>query len=334
MGKPKKFVVGGLLNLGYGLATAGASYAQRQKALRQMAQLGQMEDGNIMSLAARRRVARQESDAQTAIDEAARASASSLAAAQEAGGFRGVQSISPSVARAQQEAVNRSLMQFGEYGARAAEQENSDLIMSRQARLAEQRSGLQAAADMATQNMVQGLGLAAGGFAQTLGGIGARQKKQDAETPAPDAVKAAGEGTIQTEGLGFAQTSAIRQQLANTPGVGKPFERPKIGNLPGVTRLSPEEELAQEQQQINSILAGGPKMELKNGGKAVKTPGAFSHKSNPIDVIKDGKKIAEMTGGEYIFNPKQSEQMRNLSEKGNTALHKFVRDLLSKRQFK
>jgi hypothetical protein len=333
MGKPKKFVVGGLLNLGYGLATAGASYAQRQKALRQLGQLGQMEDGNIMSLAARRRVARQESDAQSAIDEAARATASSLAAAQEAGGFRGVQSISPSLARAQQEAVNSSLMKFGEYGARASQQENSDLIMSRQAALANQRSGFQAAADQATQNMVQGLGMAAGGFAQTLGGIGAKQKKQPSTTT-PDAVSAAAPGVSKMQGLGASQMSAITQQLANTPGVGKPFERPRIGTLPGVTNLSPEEQLAEEERQLNSILAGGPKMELKNGGKAMKTPGAFSHNSNPIDVIKDGKKIAEMTGGEYIFNPKQSEKMRSLSEKGNTTLHKFVRDLLSKKQFK
>lgn len=72
----------------------------------------------------------------------------------------------------------------------------------------------------------------------------------------------------------------------------------------------------------------------EQGGKPVKTPGAFSHKSNPIDVIKDGKKIAEMTGGEYIFNPKQSEKLKSLSAGGNSALHKFVRDLLSKRQFK
>lgn len=334
MGKPKKFVVGGLLNLGYGLATAGASYAQQRSALRKMAQLDQAEQGNIMSLAGRRRVAEQESDAQAAIDAAGRATASQLAAAQEAGGSRAVQSISPSVARAQEEAVARSLARFGEYGARAAQQEDTDLLMSRQARLAEQRGGFERAADMATQNMVQGLGLAAGGLAQTIGGIATRPKKEKVTTT-PDPVQAAAEGTIQTEGLGFAQTSGIRQQLANAPGVGKPFERPSIaGRIADVTRLSPEEELAEEQRQLRSILAEGPKMELKNGGKAIKTPGAFSHNSNPIDVIKDGKKIAEMTGGEYIFNPKQSQKLRNLSEGGNTALHKFVRDLLSKRQFK
>ena len=49
---------------------------------------------------------------------------------------------------------------------------------------------------------------------------------------------------------------------------------------------------------------------------------------------KDGKKIAEMTGGEYIFNPKQSQKLRNLSGQGESTLHKFVRELLSKSQFK
>lgn len=328
MGKPKKFVVGGLLNLGYGLATAGASYAQRQKALRQMAQLDAAESGNVMSMAARRRVAQQESDAQAAIDAAARASASQLAAAQEAGGSRAVQAISPEVARAQEEAVARSLARFGEYGSRASQQEDAGIMESSQARLLGLRSGFERAADMATQNMVQGLGLAAGGLAQTIGGIGPRKKKTDTQA-APDAVKAAAEGTKQTEGLGFAQTSAIRQQLDNTPGIGKPFARPS--RAPFVT---PEEEFLNEQARVNALLAEGPKMEMKNGGKAMKTPGAFSHKSNPIDVIKDGRKIAEMTGGEYIFNPKQSQKLRNLSEGGNSALHKFVRDLLSKRQFK
>ena len=66
----------------------------------------------------------------------------------------------------------------------------------------------------------------------------------------------------------------------------------------------------------------------------MKTPGDFSHKTNPIDVMKDGKKIAEMTGGEYIFNPKQSQKLRNLSGQGESTLHKFVRELLSKSQFK
>jgi len=314
MAQPKKFVVGGLLNLGYGLATAGASYAQRQKALRQAAQLDQAEEGNIMSLAARRRVARQETDAQAALDQAARSTASTLAAAQEAGGSRAVQAISPSAARAQEEATNRALQQFGAYGAQMSQQEDSDLINARRARLSEQRSGFQAAADAATQNMVQGLGLAAGGLAQTLGGLPKMGKK---DKTSPDAITSQAPGTSKMGEFAAGQMQEIRSALST------PLARPKVKIGTPSNENFVGEGIAMEEVDV-----------MSKGGKAMKTPGKFSHESNPIDVIKDGKKIAEMTGGEYIFNPKQSETMRNLSKNGNSALHKFVRDLLSKRQFK
>ena len=69
---------------------------------------------------------------------------------------------------------------------------------------------------------------------------------------------------------------------------------------------------------------------LKDGGSVRKTPGEFSHKKNPIDIVQGGNKIGEMTGGEYIFNPSQAESMRKYAEGGNTPLHKFVRKTLSK----
>jgi len=75
------------------------------------------------------------------------------------------------------------------------------------------------------------------------------------------------------------------------------------------------------------------KQRMEDGG-VQKTPGAFSHSTNPIDIMKDGAKIGEMTGGEYIFNPKQSKQLVKLSKKGDSELHKFVKTLLNKPQFK
>jgi len=38
------------------------------------------------------------------------------------------------------------------------------------------------------------------------------------------------------------------------------------------------------------------------------TPGEFSHETNPIDMMKDGAKIGEMTGGEAILNPEQQKK--------------------------
>ena len=49
----------------------------------------------------------------------------------------------------------------------------------------------------------------------------------------------------------------------------------------------------------------------KKHGGIQKTPGEFSHKTNPMDIMKDGAKIGEMTGGEYIFNPDQAKKLKH-----------------------
>ena len=316
MAKPKKFIVGGLLNLGAGIGTAAISYAQRQKALRQLAQVDQAESSNIMSMAARNRVARQETDATAATDAAGRATASQLAAAQEAGGSRALQSITPAAARAQEEAVARSLTRFGEYGAAISEQDDANVLDASRARSAPRIQSLQMAADAATQNMVGGVSQAAAGVAQTIGGIGKKPQKDPTEKTT-EQIKAAGPAANSMSAFSAQGAQRLSQNFAATPGIGKPFERPKASFLAGKDDT--------EQRTPRTLNAGG---------KALKTPGDFSHKTNPIDVMKDGKKIAEMTGGEYIFNPKQSQKLRNLSGQGESTLHKFVRELLSKSQFK
>lgn len=88
-----------------------------------------------------------------------------------------------------------------------------------------------------------------------------------------------------------------------------------------------------EDESIDPMEEFGDDILRKEGG-VQKTPGAFSHSSNPIDIMKDGAKIGEMTGGEYIFNPKQAKQLVKLSKKGDSELHNFVKTLLNKPQFK
>jgi len=63
------------------------------------------------------------------------------------------------------------------------------------------------------------------------------------------------------------------------------------------------------------LLERGLPVEIYNEGGAMKTKGAFSHKKNPIDLVQNGEKVGEATGGEYIFNPEQAEQMYELAEK-------------------
>lgn len=68
-----------------------------------------------------------------------------------------------------------------------------------------------------------------------------------------------------------------------------------------------------------------------------KTKGEFNHDTNKKAVIdeENGEKEAELTGGELVFNPDQSEAMEELIEKGDEkGLLEFMKELLSKPQFK
>jgi len=65
------------------------------------------------------------------------------------------------------------------------------------------------------------------------------------------------------------------------------------------------------------------------------TPGEFSHDTNPIDMVaEDGTKVGEVTGGELILNPDQSNTIEELVEKGDgEALVMYLRDLFEQPQF-
>jgi hypothetical protein len=179
------------------------------------------------------------------------------------------------------------------------------MLTASQERIGQQRDALQRSADMATQNMTQGIGLGLAGVAETAGGLAGLGAGDDKNT---DSNKKSAPSSA----------GALSNSFGSAPKSGADFLKLSKG-LSG---------------DITKAFAPKPRVSFGKNGMVVKTPGDFSHKSNPIDVIKDGKKIAEMTGGEYIFNPKQSQKLRNLSEDGTSTLHKFVRELLSKSQFK
>ena len=70
---------------------------------------------------------------------------------------------------------------------------------------------------------------------------------------------------------------------------------------------------------------------FNKGGNVKKTPGEFSHEKNPIDIVRDGAKIGEMTGGEYIFNPTQMKDIKGMVSGGDKEkLHKYMKGLITK----
>ena len=90
---------------------------------------------------------------------------------------------------------------------------------------------------------------------------------------------------------------------------------------------------AEHGMRVNSIddfvgEEGGVSSSTTNGEE-------FSHKRNPIHMIdKDGEKVGEMTGGEYILNPKHSGDIKKLVEKGDAyGLLDYLDNLLSQPRF-
>jgi len=57
--------------------------------------------------------------------------------------------------------------------------------------------------------------------------------------------------------------------------------------------------------------------EVMEAGEPEISPGEEEHKTNPIDLVRDGKKIGEMTGGEVIMPSKDVEVLEALLAKGD-----------------
>jgi hypothetical protein len=72
----------------------------------------------------------------------------------------------------------------------------------------------------------------------------------------------------------------------------------------------------------------GGKIDSKEGGV---TPGEFDHDSNPIDMVQDGEKIGEATGGELILPPDDVEDIRDALKSGDKdTAFKLMEDLVAK----
>lgn len=92
------------------------------------------------------------------------------------------------------------------------------------------------------------------------------------------------------------------------------------------------EELKKLLEGVNRLPTGGMQSleeleeleEFQHGGMV--TDGPFSHDKNPIYMVQGGDVVGEMTGGEYILNPKQAKAISKES--------KYFRNLLKQKRFK
>ena len=310
----KNFFVGGIMNLTAGLGAAGYGAYQERQAKKKMAQADELAAGPIRSQAARQRIARQTSDAQAGVDAALRAQATAAQQLGEQGGSRALVSATPGLVRATELASQRAIASVP-----TADESVLTAGQNQQARLNLNR--LYRAADAARQATIGGISTALMGAAEIAGGL----RKKDKGTDDAD------ESVVQDASVRDGLTSAFDMAMTNTRQGLVDFDKQTKADKSAGFSITPETpNVVITEEDLDELGAITP---MEEGG-VQKTPGEFSHDDNPIDIVQEGAKIGEMTGGEYIFNPEQAEEMRKLSEEGDTELHEFVRNLLNKEQFK
>ena len=310
----KNFFVGGLINVAAGLGTAAYGAYQERQAKKKMAQADELASGPIRSQAARQRIARQTSDAQAGVDAALRAQATAADQIAAQGGSRALVSATPGLLRATELASNRAIASvptLDETSLTAGQNQQARLNLNRLSR----------AADAARQTTISGVSQAIQGGAEILGSAKFKVPKKKPEALELPTTNPSSPKTDALTAMSNAAMQGTQQGLIDFTKQTKADKAASFNIL--------EEEVT---DPSGTVLLD--EVDIKEEGGVQKTPGEFDHDDNPIDIVQEGAKIGEMTGGEYIFNPEQAEEMRKLSEDGDTELHEFVRNLLNKEQFK
>lgn len=206
-------------------------------------------------------------------------------------------------------------------------QEYFDLYMK-----AKENKGAQLATQQAQQGMADtAAALQAGGSRALIGGLSAAQRRTDT-TIAGIGAQAQQQELSALEGLAGAQ---MRTGMMNTQMAGQQYFNDLQGAQMGYQagrqmQSSAINNFTQAATTAASAYTNADYMDTYYGEKGMKTPGEFSHDKNPIDLVRDGQKIGEATGGEYIFNPEQSKKMKALAAKEKSELSKYVVGLLNK----
>lgn len=136
-------------------------------------------------------------------------------------------------------------------------------------------------------------------------------RKTQREMMQRQAAQAALEGGIQNVAGGVGQ-------LGKAAAYGLFGAAKKDGTTTEVDEVTTEETMSPELMTKAQDLA---RFAFESGGMI--TDGKFDHKTNPIDIVKGGKKVGEMTGGEVILNPAQQKRLSKESAYFRQLLKKF-----------
>jgi hypothetical protein len=293
--EPKKYAVGGMVAaglLGAGQAGLGIyQMIQGQQAAKRIKEASTARPSEYAELLKQARNA----DLETRrLEELNRSIATGIAAAQQGGG-RALVGALPGMVRAgdagaldilgQRQAQTMQALQFGALGA------EKEIGRELQREMME-RGAAQAALEGGLQNIAGGLSQV--GSSAIFGLMG---KKDVTEDTTPVATQ---------------ETAAVQQQPAM---IAESDTEAVLSEAARRQREADEQALIAEEDFMMEPIR------LQEGGMV--TGGKFDHKTNPIDIVQQGRKVGEMTGGEVILNPSQQKKLSKESAYFRTLLKKF-----------
>jgi len=313
--EPKKYVAGGLVlagALGAGQALLGlGQYVAGQSAASRIKEASTARPSEYAEML---KLARGNELETKRLEELNRSIATGISAAQGAGG-RAVIGALPGMIRASDtgalqilgERQDRTMQALG-ISAQGSEREIGREIN----REMMERNAAQAAIEGGLQNIAGGVGQigAAGVYAAELA------SKNPDKTTNPSA-----EDIAKTETLASLRgTEGERAVLAQ--GFDNMQEEELFPILPAKqSGFGPLPEMKVPSEDLNDRRRFLLPSEMKEGGMV--TDGKFDHKTNPINIVKKGQKIGEMTGGEVILNPAQQQKLSKESAYFRQLLKKF-----------
>jgi hypothetical protein len=307
--EPKKYIAGGLVLAGaLGAAQTGLGAYQMFQGQQAANRIKEASTARPSEYAEMLKQARNAELEQRRLEELNRSIATGIAAAQGAGG-RAVVGALPDMIRAsdagaldilgQRQAQTMEALSFGAQGAEREIGRNINREMM-------ERGAAQAAIEGGLQNIAGGVG--------QIGSAGVYGAQLASKKPA----KAGAESVLSAEDIARTETLAsLRGAEGERAVLAQGFDNMQEEELVPI--------LPAKQSDFGLLLNDRRRFllpsEMKEGGMV--TGGKFDHKTNPIDIVKKGQKIGEMTGGEVILNPAQQQKLSKESAYFRQLLKKF-----------
>jgi hypothetical protein len=312
--EPKKYIAGGLVLAGaLGAAQTGLGAYQMIQGQQAAKRIKEASTARPSEYAEMLKQARNAELEQRRLEELNRSIATGIAAAQGAGG-RAVVGALPGMIRASDAGAldilgqrQAQTMQALGFAAQGSEREIGRKIN----REMMERQAAQAAIEGGLQNIAGGVG--------QIGSAGVYGAQLASKKPA----KAGAESVLSAEDIARTETVAsLRGAEGERAVLAQGFDNMQEEEMFPLIPESAESRAAKilGLTEYPDILKDRS-FYKKDGGMV--TGGKFDHKTNPIDIVKKGQKIGEMTGGEVILNPAQQQKLSKESAYFRQLLKKF-----------